>query len=236
MHHFIPRVKEDWMLNEIGKNLLYIYNKLYEHHGLRHWWPAQTPWEVVVGAVLTQFVAWKNVEQAIKGLKREGILTIEGIYSVDMETLEQIIKPTRFYKQKAVKLKNVTGLIMEQYGGKLENLFNLEINELRNVLLDIKGIGPETADSIMLYAAQKPVFVIDAYTLRIFSRLGILSEKCSYGQAQSYFMDNLPADVNLFNEYHAQIDGLGHRTCLAKRPKCSECPLEDICPKTVLEV
>ncbi len=204
--------------------LMEIYKKLFEHFGPRHWWPADSPFEMIMGAILTQNVSWSSAATAIESLKNEGILSIEGILSCDPENLASLIRPARYHNQKAKKLQSFCQVAAEEFGGDLDAFLSLEMGTLRERLLGIFGIGPETADCIILYAAEKPIFVIDAYTKRIFSRLGFCPEKISYEDLQQFFMSNLPQDVDLYNEYHAQIDALGHHTCLKSKPHCGECP------------
>ena len=211
------------------EKLLEIYGLMYSHFGPRRWWPAEEPFEVIIGAILTQFVSWKNAAAAIDNLKRRGLLSIDGICAESGESLEELIKCTRFYKQKARKLKVFCMHLKERYGGKLDLLFDKDIWELRRELLSLYGIGEETADSIILYAAEKPIFVVDAYTRRIFGRLGIFKEDITYGKMQMFFMEKLEPDVRLYNEYHALIDGVGNSYCSAKNPLCGGCPLNCIC-------
>ncbi len=212
-------------MNETGKRLMEIYYRMYRHFGPRGWWPAETPFEVIIGAVLTQFVSWRNVERAIANLKDSNMLSIDAICDVDTAVLEEHIRSTRFYKQKAKKLKVFCNHLKKNYGGRLEDFFKKPVEELRSELLSLYGIGEETADSIILYAAQKPVFVVDSYTRRIFSRLGFFSEDIKYGDMQNFFMDNLTHETALFNEYHALIDAAGNRYCSARKPDCPGCPL-----------
>jgi endonuclease-3 related protein len=182
----------------------------------------------MVGAVLTQNVAWRNVEKAIAALKQADLMNPEDLYNAEPTLLEELIVPTRYYKTKAKKLKALASLIVDEFGGNLAEMFNQPLLSLRPRLLQVYGIGPETADSILLYAAKKPVFVVDAYTKRIFSRLGVLPANSSYQSMQDYFMNNLPRQTELFNEYHALIDCLGHRLCKTTDPKCVLCPLNDM--------
>lgn len=217
------------MKKHINKKLIHIYNLMYDKVGPRNWWPAETDLEMIVGAILTQFVSWKNVECAVKNLKDRGVLSIEGICSIDDAELEELIRCTRFYKQKARKLKEFCRHIMDNYGGSLEKLFEKDIAELRKELLSLYGIGEETADCIILYAAKKSIFVVDAYTRRVYSRLGFFKEDISYKDMQEFFMKNLSPDVQFFNEYHAQIDGIGAHYCDNKKPKCNECPIASVC-------
>ncbi|HBV99070.1 MAG: endonuclease [Peptococcaceae bacterium BICA1-7] len=211
------------------KALLDIYQKLYDHFGPRGWWPAETPFEVCVGAILTQNVAWRNVVKAIDALRKEGLLEADSLYLAPDEKVAELIRPTRYYNQKTRRLKDFCSLVVNRYSGSLESLLALPAGDLRRVLLGIKGIGKETADSIILYAARKPVFVVDAYTARIFGRLGIIPPGWSYDSLQSFFTENLPEKVDLFNEYHALIDGAGNRYCSGSTPRCGECPLGEMC-------
>lgn len=211
------------------EKLMEIFDLMYRKLGPRHWWPAETRFEVIVGAILTQFVSWKNVTAAIQNLKNENILSAEGICDVDTDKLEELVRCTRFYKQKAKKLKTFCRHLKDNYDGDLDRFFDKDVYELRKELFSLYGIGEETADCIILYAAEKPVFVVDEYTRRIFSRLGFFKEDISYKEMQKFFMDNLEHDVKLYNEYHAQIDGIGNRYCSEKNPACGECPLNGVC-------
>lgn len=208
-----------------GQFFMEVYDRLYSHFGPRHWWPADTPFEVIVGAILTQSVAWRNVEKAINNLKEAGLLSVDSLYQADTETIGQLIVPTRYYQAKAKKLKAFINHLVGNYNGDLKLMFSQPLEKLRPELLSLYGIGPETADSILLYAGGYHIFVIDAYTHRIFHRLGVFDEGAKYAAMQKKFMDNLPADVQLYNDYHALIDGLGHRLCRNQKPACSECPL-----------
>ncbi|MCL6611999.1 MAG: endonuclease III domain-containing protein [Peptococcaceae bacterium] len=210
------------------ETLLEIYRRLDGHFGPRGWWPAETPFEVCVGAILTQNVAWRNVVKAVAALKEEGLLGVDAIYRAPREKIAGLIRPARYYNQKAARLKDFCSLVVERHGGDLGKLFALPLAELRRQLLGVRGIGKETADSIILYAAQKPVFVVDAYTARIFSRLGIFPAQWGYDRIQDFFTRNLPRDTALFNQYHALIDGAGHYYC-SNTPRCGGCPLAEIC-------
>ncbi|PKM82660.1 MAG: endonuclease [Firmicutes bacterium HGW-Firmicutes-14] len=214
---------------QIKTRLMEIYKKMFEHFGPRGWWPGDTDFEICVGAILTQSVSWKNVMKAINSLKASGLLDVSRMYSCSNETLEKHIIPTMYYRMKAKKLKAFAGNIVEKYNGNLRQMLSRPLEELREELLSIYGIGPETADSIILYAAGKPVFVVDAYTRRIFSRLGIFREDVAYDEMQRYFMRHLPHDVQLFNEFHALIAGTGNKYCGNKKPKCSRCPVLQEC-------
>ncbi|MEE9474626.1 MAG: endonuclease III domain-containing protein [Candidatus Hydrothermarchaeaceae archaeon] len=208
--------------------LLDVYNKLESHFGQQHWWPADTAFEVVVGAILTQNTSWKNVEKAIENLKDEDVLSPEGIYGVPVERLETLLVPSGFFRVKTARLKSFINFLFEKYGGKLDSLLSLEPAMLRDELLGIKGIGKETADSIILYAADKPAFVVDAYTRRVFERLGMLEKDAAYDEIKQMFEEHLPVDTRIYNGFHALIVKLAKDVC-KKRPVCEECPLEGGC-------
>lgn len=197
-----------------------VYDKLFEAFGPQHWWPGETDFEVCIGAILTQNTSWKNVEKAISNLKSNKFLSFEALKEVDDKKLASLIKPSGYYNQKTKKLKDFISYIHKYYDGSLEMLFKSKT--LREELLSINGIGPETADSMILYAANKPIFVIDAYTKRIFSRLGYKQQ--SYEEFQKLFMENLTKDAKMFNEYHALLVNLGKNLC-KKKPLCKYCPL-----------
>ena len=218
-------VQEDIILSQELEN---IYRLLLNSFGHQNWWPGETADEIIIGAILTQSVNWKNVETAIENLKQNNLCTIEQIHNSNIEEIAPLIRSTLYYNQKAKKLKNFAEFLFTGYNGDLDRMFRTEIAELRRQLLKIKGIGEETADSILLYAGGKPVFVIDAYTKRIFNRLGITKPDWNYSQYQHFFMANLPQDVSLFNDYHAQIVHLGKHICKIK-PLCDKCPLNIIC-------
>lgn len=211
------------------ETLLLIFRRLYEHFGPRHWWPADTPLEMIIGAILTQNVSWKSASAAIANLKKAGLLSVEALAEAEPEALADLLRPARYHMQKARKVQAFCRVVKKECGGDLRLLLNRETGELRQRLLDIYGIGPETADAIILYAAGQPIFVIDAYTRRIFQRLGYFPEKVSYREMQQFFMQHLASEVALYNEYHAQIDALGHHVCLKTRPRCGVCPLADLC-------
>jgi len=188
-----------------------------------------------VGAILTQSVAWGNVEIAIRNLRSAALLGPEEICRCDLKMLARLVRSTRFFNQKAQRLQDFCDFLMKRYDGDLDALFDQRTSEVRNQLLGLKGIGPETADSILLYAGQHPVFVVDAYTRRIFSRLGAFAADASYSEMQSFFVSRLPSigegRVKLFNEYHALIDRLGGTVCTARDPECEQCPLDGLpCP------
>ena len=182
--------------------------------------------EICFGAILTQNTNWKNVEKAIIELNKKNLIYVEKILDIKNNELAKIIKSSGYHNQKAKKLKNFCGFLLKNYNGKLDLLFKNNIDELRKLLLSVNGIGPETADSIILYASQKPIFVIDAYTKRILSRLGY--KENTYGELQMLFMENLPNTEKLFNEYHALLVELGKNIC-KKSPLCEKCPINAYC-------
>jgi endonuclease-3 related protein len=202
---------------------------LYAAYGPQRWWPGETAVEVIVGAILTQSAAWTNVEKALSNLTAAGALSPEGLRALAEDQLAALIRPSGYFNDKARKLKAFVALLDERYGGDLDRMLASPVDELRAALLATHGIGPETADSILLYAAGQPVFVIDAYTRRTFSRLGFLPEGDSYHGWQRLFMRALPSDAPLFNEYHALIVRHGKEVC-RKRPLCARCPLAAVCP------
>jgi len=205
-----------------------IYQRLYRHFGPQQWWPGETPFEVMVGAVLTQNTNWKNVEKAIDNLKRAGVLSFEHLAELPVALLAEYIRPAGSYNIKAGRLQNLLATIVERYGGSLEAMQEEDTETLRRVLLQTKGIGPETADSILLYAFDRPVFVVDAYTYRIFTRHNLIAEEFGYDEIQEYFMDNLEPDRALYNEYHALLVCTGKDFCKKTNPRCSDCPLVGI--------
>jgi endonuclease-3 related protein len=210
------------------KNILMkIYRTLYRAYGPRNWWPGETPFEVMVGAILTQNTSWRNVEKAIQKLKGKGVLNPEGIHRLKKSQLAPLIKSSGYFRIKADRLKCFVNFLFEEYDGDLKKMGRERLIELREKLLGVKGIGPETADSILLYGLKKPIFVIDAYTRRILSRHGMITEKTSYKEVQRLFMDHLPLDEKLFNEYHALLVHLGKTVC-KKIPECEICPLKGI--------
>jgi endonuclease-3 related protein len=206
-----------------------IYDLLFDRFGPQHWWPGDSPFEVIVGAILTQNTNWTNVTKAIDALKTDGLLAYDSLCAIPIELLAAKIKPCGYYNLKAKRLKNLLHLIETEYNGNLNELLSLPLSELREILLSVKGIGPETADSIILYAAEQPIFVVDAYTYRILSRHNIISEDgTDYHEMQELFMDSLPEDRELFNEFHALIVRTGKEYCKNRNPKCEECPLKGV--------
>ncbi len=201
-----------------------IYQKLYDHFGPQHWWPAETTTEMIVGAVLTQNTAWRNVEKALSVLRAHHLLTLDALHAISEEALAPLIRVSGFFNVKARRLKNLVGFIQKTYGGSLPRMFGQEGTTLRNQLLSVSGIGPETADSILLYAGRFPIFVVDAYTRRIFLRHQMIAPSDDYSDVQSLFMRHLPHQVPLFNEYHALIVKTAKVYC-KREPACAACPL-----------
>jgi len=205
--------------------LIEYFDTLYQAMGPQGWWPAETPFEVVVGAFLTQGTGWKNVELAIQALLDARLLTFEAIEKAPVERIERVIRSSGYFRQKARKLKAFCEFVRREYNGSLDQLFDEPTAELRRKLLNVFGIGPETADTIMLYAAGHPTFVVDTYTKRILVRHGWADEKATYDQIREKFESRLPPQPRLFNEFHALIVNIGKNFCHKQRPKCSECPL-----------
>ena len=209
----------------ISTQLCSIYKRLLGFYGPLHWWPAETKLEIIIGAILTQNTSWQNVVKAIDILKREGLLDVSALLRIKEESLAKLIRSSGYYNLKAKRLKNFIRFFHSQYGGSMEELFDGDWRVLRTELLNINGIGPETADSILLYAGEKPVFVVDAYACRIFQRHGYFTDKDGYDQVQQFFMTYLPPQVSVYNEFHAQLVMVGKNYCLKGNPKCLECPL-----------
>lgn len=206
------------------------YRLLFDAFGPQHWWPGETPFEVVVGAVLTQNTNWRNVERAIANLRDADVLEPRPLYEVPVEELEELIQPAGYFRVKAQRLRCLLEFIIDQFDGSLDAMFRTELSELRERLLGVHGIGPETADSILLYAGGLPVFVVDAYTHRVFSRHGWIDFDADYHRIQDYAQGELPQDVRLYNEYHALLVRLGKDYCRKSKPKCDECPLREMLP------
>ena len=202
-----------------------MYRVLLEFYEPLHWWPGESKLEIMVGAILTQNTNWHNASKAIQKLKEEGLLNISALLLISEEPLGKLIKPCGYYNLKAIRLKNFINFLYYKFGGSIEKLFKTDWQILREELLKVNGIGPETADSILLYAGEKPVFVVDAYTKRIFWRHGYLSGKENYQEIQHFFMKHLPPDHSLYNEFHAQLVMVGKDYCKKNNPICSQCPL-----------
>jgi endonuclease-3 related protein len=210
-----------------GKTLVEMYERLLRVLGPRDWWPAESLFEVIVGAILTQNTSWANVEKAIDNLKRAGILTPVGIKGVDYDELAQVIKPSGFYRLKASRLKRFIDFFYDEFDGDMSRMRSQDLGSMREKLLKVDGIGPETADSIILYALEKPIFVVDAYTKRIFSRHNLISDTWNYEEVQGMVMGELGRDVGMYNEFHALLVFSGKHWC-RKIPRCAGCPLEGL--------
>ena len=204
-----------------------MFELMLDHFGPQRWWPGESELEMMVGAILTQNTNWNNVEKAIENLKIKNLLSIEALYRVPADVLAESIRPAGYFNIKAGRLKNLITFIMKTYKGEIAWLFSEDMEKLKQGFLSIKGIGPETADSIMLYAFKYPVFVIDTYTHRIITRHGLADEQSTYYDLQELFMNNLPEDEKLFNEFHALIVKTGKEYC-RKNPHCDICPLEKL--------
>lgn len=211
-----------------SKNIhLKIFQKLLDQYGPRKWWPAKTRFEVIVGAVLTQNVSWRNAKKAIINLRKAGLFSPGAIVSASHKEVADKIKSSRFYNQKAHTLKAFSLFLMEKYDGSLNKMFSQEMEDLRRKLLSIRGIGEETADCILLYAGKKLSFVSDAYTKRFLQRYGLLNGMKTYGEIRKTFMESLPEDLYLYNEYHALIDHHSSGICQSK-PDCPNCSVRVI--------
>jgi endonuclease-3 related protein len=218
----------------LSETLIEIYGLLLDSFGPQHWWPGDTPFEIIAGAILTQNTNWANVEKAIANLKGARCLSPEGLNDLGVSQLAELIRPAGYYNIKARRLKSFVNWLFKNYNGKLANIESLDTIQLRAELLAIKGIGRETADSILLYALGRAVFVVDAYTARIALRHGLIQPDADYEQLRELFQSNLPDDVQLFNEYHALFVRLGKQFCRPKA-KCAGCPLEKLPHTTDIE-
>ncbi len=207
-----------------------VYDRLWETYGPQHWWPGDGPFEVVVGAVLVQNTSWKNVERAIQNLRQADLLEPRRLARTPLPELEELIRPAGYFRIKARRLRNLLNLIVRQYGGSLERMFSRPMDILREELLSVQGIGPETANSILLYAGNFPTFVVDTYTHRVLARHGWIDFDADYDEIKGYFEGELSPDPQLFNEYHALLVRVGHLHC-RRKPKCRGCPLEEMLPE-----
>jgi endonuclease-3 related protein len=214
-------------------NVRVIYQHLYKALGPQKWWPADSPFEVIIGAILTQNTSWKNVEKALGVLKRNKVLTPRKLYDIEEKRLAEAIRSSGFYNIKAKRIKHFIRFLFENYQGSLERMFLEDGGCLREKLMEVNGVGPETVDSILLYAGGKPFFVVDAYTKRILLRHDLISDNASYHDIQALFMDNLEKDVSMFNEYHALLVYVGKYFC-KKIPSCEGCPLKRFKKKDTL--
>jgi endonuclease-3 related protein len=215
------------MITGSNQTLIEAYNLLFSFFGPQNWWPAETELEMMVGAILTQNTNWNNVEKAILNLKEKSLLSIPKLSQISASTLADFIRPAGYYNLKAKRLKNLINFIVDRYNGNINSLFSLNTDTIREELLTVKGIGLETADSIVLYGAGRPIFVVDTYTHRIVTRHGLIEEEAGYHDLQSFFMDNLTHDAELFKEFHALIVKTGKNFC-KRDPLCPECPLNQL--------
>ena len=206
-----------------------IFGLLLECHGPQHWWPADSHFEMITGAILTQNTAWSNVEKALSNLRDADVWSFPALLALPQDELAALIRPSGYYNQKARKLQTFARFLHEEFGGDASRLFQLDVQKLRTALLGLWGIGDETADDIVLYAAKKPSFVIDAYTIRLVDRLGWHADGDGYDDYQRLFTSRLPADADMFGEFHALIDRHCHTTC-KKTPLCADCCLKESCP------
>ncbi len=212
-------------LNEL---LTEIYDRMYKAMGPQHWWPGETPFEVCVGAILTQNTSWINVSRAIARLKDAGVLEPRALYNLPQTVIAELIRPAGYYNIKASRLHNFLDLLINSHGGSLDSVFSCGLDQARSILLSVNGIGPETADSMLLYAGRHPTFVVDAYTMRALMRHDVVDDSADYYSVRALFMDNLPADTDLFNEYHALWVKLGKSFCRKRKPLCDDCPLSGL--------
>jgi endonuclease III related protein len=210
--------------------LLDAYERMAAHFGPQHWWPGESPLEVMVGAVLVQNTSWRNVERAIANLRDANLIRPEALYALDQRELAELVRPAGYYQVKARRLHNLLKLVVDKYDGSLEAMFQTDLATLREALLGVKGIGPETADAILLYAAGKPTFVVDTYTHRVLARHGWIGYDADYHEIKDYFESGLPRDVKLYNEYHALMVRVGKEFCRKTNPKCEACPLCELLP------
>ena len=222
--------RQTLLQTDLRAGLVDVYRRLYEAYGPQHWWPGgDDPWEVIVGAILTQNTAWINAERALMRLKEENALSPQRIRDLSKEKLASFVHSSGYFNTKARKLKAFAEHIGTLYGDDLDILFSKDSSELRDELLSIYGIGDETADDILVYAARTPSFVIDTYTRRILTRLCVTPRHHSYQGYQSLFHNNLDWDLQLFNEYHALLDKHAGEVCKVN-PLCTDCCLYSICP------
>ena len=209
---------------EIRPLLMRMYRRLRSSFGYRNWWPGEAPFEIIIGAILTQNTSWTNVEKAIANLKKQNLLRPAALKKLPAPRLAELIRPCGYFNIKAGRLRSFISWLYDNFGGSLDGMFRTPAGELRGMLLSVRGIGPETADSILLYAGGIGSFVVDTYTRRIFSRHGFICGNESYDEIKDLFESALKKDVGLFNDYHAQIVECGKTYC-RKKPLCRTCPL-----------
>jgi endonuclease-3 related protein len=205
-----------------------IFESLFQTYGPQNWWPGESPFEVIVGAILTQNTNWRNVEAALENLAEEGLLSPKAIDRIAVKRLSQLIRPSGYYNVKAKRLKEFTRYIVRKYSGDFRKMRRRRIEILRKEILTIKGIGQETGDTILLYGLKKPIFVVDTYTKRILFRHALIGEGASYEEIQDLFNRSVKKDVKMYNEFHALLVRLGKERCRRKNPLCSGCPIEGL--------
>ncbi len=210
--------------------LLDAYELLLAHFGLQHWWPGDSPFEIIVGAVLVQNTSWKNVERAIDNIREAGLLSARALYDLPPAELAELIRPAGYFQVKSKRLRHLVAFILTRYGGSLDAMFATSLPTLREELLAVHGIGPETADAILLYAGGLATFVVDTYAHRVLARHGWIDYTAGYDEIKDYFENALPADAPLFNEFHALLVRVGKEFCRRTAPKCEMCPLKDMLP------
>jgi endonuclease III related protein len=209
--------------------LVQLYDRLYSAFGPQQWWPAKTRFEVIVGAVLTHNAAWRNVEQALANLRARRAMSPRALHQLPQPELAELIRPSGYFRLKAQRLQNLTGFLFKRYGGSLNRMFATELGTLRRELLAVNGIGPETADSILLYAGNLPTFVVDTYTQRVLKRHGWIDSSADYHAVKAHFESSLPTEAALYNEFHALLVRVGNQHC-RKTPNCEHSPLADLLP------
>jgi endonuclease-3 related protein len=213
-------------------DLFAAYERLYSAFGPQRWWPGESPCEIMVGAVLVQNTAWRNVERAIGNLRDAGLLEPRALYALPADELAELIRPAGYFQVKAARLRNLLKFVVEQYGGSLEAMFAVDLATLRRQLLEVRGIGPETADAILLYAGGLPTFVVDTYTHRVLARHGWIGYDADYHEIKDFCESSLPADAALYNEYHALFVRVGKEYCRRAAPQCVACPLACLLPES----
>jgi endonuclease-3 related protein len=214
-----------------GELLPRYYSVLRARFGPQHWWPARTRLEVILGAILTQNTTWHNATLALRNLRKSGLLSWQALRRACFSGLEACVRPAGFYRQKARTIRDFVDWLSREHAGSLDRLFSLPTDELRRRLLDLRGLGPETVDAIILYAVQRPLFVADAYTRRVLARHGFVSDAADYHQTQEFLHAHLPPDTSLFNEFHAVLVEVGKKYCKPQSPRCAGCPLEEFLPE-----